>query len=220
MKKRIYVLAAIMAAGSLSACSPKTTEQNPSASQVQEETSAEFEESTVSEEENEILKEESEGQEDTENSLTSSDEKLNEIYQAVKEAYGDDYVHQMAVDSEILESVYGIDGSWYEACIAETPMISVNVETFMGFKAVSGHEKDIAEALNTYKSKQLSDSVQYPMNLPKIQAAKVLEEDGYVFFVMLGSPDMEAEEKGEEDALKSAEEKNQIGIDTVESFFK
>ena len=213
MKKKTNVLAAVLAALSLSACAP--------ASESGEQATADMEESAQQD-----TTEAPETEEDTQDSeeagssqAEASDEKLNEIYAAVKEAYGERYIPSMELDSEMLENIYGISRDWYEACIAEGPMISAHVETFMGFKAVSGHEEDIAAALYDYRDQQLTDGMQYPMNLPKLEASQVLEEDGYVFFVMLGSADTEAEEQGEEAALESAKANNQIGVDVIEGFF-
>ena len=213
MKKKTYVLAAVLAALSLSACAP--------ASESGEQATADMEESAQQD-----TTEAPETEEDTQDSeeagssqAEASDEKLNEIYAAVKEAYGERYIPSMELDSEMLENIYGISRDWYEACIAEGPRISALVETFMGFKAVSGHEEDIAAALYDYRDQQLTDGMQYPMNLPKLEASQVLEEDGYVFFVMLGSADTEAEEQGEEAALESAKANNQIGVDVIEGFF-
>lgn len=212
MKKKTYVLAAVLAALSLSACAP--------ASESGEQATADMEESAQQD-----TTEAPETEEDTQDSeeagssqAEASDEKLNEIYAAVKEAYGERYIPSMELDSEMLENIYGISRDWYEACIAEGPMISAHVETFMGFKAVSGQEEDIAAALYDYRDQQLTDGMQYPMNLPKLEASQVLEEDGYVFFVMLGSADTEAEEQGEEAALESAKANNQIGVDVIEGF--
>lgn len=213
MKKKTYVLAAVLAALSLSACAP--------ASESGEQATADMEESAQQD-----TTEAPETEEDTQDSeeagssqAEASDEKLNEIYAAVREAYGERYIPSMELDSEMLENIYGISRDWYEACIAEGPMISAHVEKFMGFKAVSGHEEDIAAALYDYRDQQLTDGMQYPMNLPKLEASQVLEEDGYVFFVMLGSADTEAEEQGEEAALESAKANNQIGVDVIEGFF-
>ena len=213
MKKKTYVLAVVLAALSLSACAP--------ASESGEQVTADMEESAQQD-----TTEAPETEEDTQDSeeagssqAEASDEKLNEIYAAVKEAYGERYIPSMELDSEMLENIYGISRDWYEACIAEGPMISAHVETFMGFKAVSGQEEDIAAALYDYRDQQLTDGMQYPMNLPKLEASQVLEEDGYVFFVMLGSADTEAEEQGEEAALESAKANNQIGVDVIEGFF-
>lgn len=213
MKKKIYVLAAVLAALSLSACAPASDSGEQAAVDMEESAQEDTTEAPETEEDTQDSEEAGSSQAKT------SDEKLNEIYAAVKEAYGERYIPSMELDSEMLENIYGISRDWYEAFIAEGPMISAHVETFMGFKAVSGQEEDIAAALYDYRDQQLTDGMQYPMNLPKLEASQVLEEDGYVFFVMLGSADTEAEEQGEEAALESAKANNQIGVDVIEGFF-
>ena len=61
---------------------------------------------------------------------------------------------------------------------------------------------------------------QYPMNMTKLEASQVITHGDYVFFVMLGGADMEAEEQGADAALKSAKENNQIAVDVIAGFFK
>ena len=86
MKKKTYVLAAVLAALSLSACAP--------ASESGEQATADMEESAQQD-----TTEAPETEEDTQDSeeagssqAEASDEKLNEIYAAVKEAYGERYI--------------------------------------------------------------------------------------------------------------------------------
>ena len=212
MKKKTYVLAAVLAALSLSACAP--------ASESGEQATADMEESAQQD-----TTEAPETEEDTQDSeeagssqAEASDEKLNEIYAAVKEAYGERYIPSMELDSEMLENIYGISRDWYEACIAEGPMISAHVETFMGFAQVRTGGQCLS-AMTMVGSAADGRRIISTMNLPKLEASQVLEEDGYVFFVMLGSADTEAEEQGEEAALESAKANNQIGVDVIEGFF-
>ena len=75
------------------------------------------------------------------------------------------------------------------------------------------------KALTEYREYLLNDTMQYPMNVSKIQASQVIRHGDYVFFVMLGGPDDDAMEKGDEAALKSAEENNQIAVDIINGFF-
>ena len=213
MRKKTYVLAAVLAVLSLSACAPVSDSGEQTAADMEESAQQDTTEAFETEEDAQDSEEGGNSQ------AEASDEKLNEIHAAVKEAYGERYIPSMELDSEMMENIYGISRDWYEDCIAEGPVISAHVETFMGFKAAEGHEKDIAAALYDYRDQQLTEGMQYPMNLPKLEASQVLEEDGYVFFVMLGSADTEAEEQGEEAALESAKENNQIGVDVIEGFF-
>lgn len=144
---------------------------------------------------------------------------LDEIHAAVKEAYGENYIPSAPFDEQGMKELFGINSDLYDSFIAEGPMISVHVETFVAVKAKEGKGEEVAKHLNDYRESQLNDALQYPMNLPKLEASQVVRHGDYVFFVMLGSPSMEAEEKGEDAALESAKENNQIAIDIINGFF-
>lgn len=150
---------------------------------------------------------------------TETEVDLTEVHQAVKEACGENYIPSMAYDEEMLANTFGLEADLYDSYIAEGPMITVQVEQFVAVKAKEGKGDQVAEKLNAYRDNLLNNSMQYPMNLPKIEASQVVQEGDYVFFVMLGSPTMEAEEQGEEAALESAKEANQAVVDTILSFF-
>ena len=107
----------------------------------------------------------------------------------------------------------------YETYVAEGPMISVHVDTFAAVEAKEGQADAVEQAFADYREAQLTQSAQYPMNLPKIEASQVVRHGNYVFFVMLGTPSAEAEMEGEEAALESAREQNQIAVDVIDSFF-
>lgn len=144
---------------------------------------------------------------------------LDEIHAAVKEAYGENYIPSAPFDEQGMKELFGVNSDLYDSFIAEGPMISVHVETFVAVKAKEGKGEEVAKHLNDYRESQLNDALQYPMNLPKLEASQVVRHGDYVFFVMLGSPSMEAEEKGEDAALESAKENNQIAIDIINGFF-
>lgn len=145
---------------------------------------------------------------------------LDEIHTAVKEAYGDAYIPSMPFDGQMLDQMMGVTEDMYESFIAEGPMISAHVDTFVAVKAKEGKGDEVKAALDSYRENLISNTMQYPMNLPKIQASEVYQNGDYVFFVMLGTPTMESEEQGEEAALKSAQENNKIGMDVIAGFFQ
>ena len=72
--------------------------------------------------------------------------------------------------------------------------------------------------------------MQYPMNVPKIQASQVISHGDYIFFVMLSfmdetdtSNEVTSEEDiaaAEEEALKKAQEDNQTAIDIINRYFE
>ncbi|MEY8393509.1 DUF4358 domain-containing protein [Lachnospiraceae bacterium 45-P1] len=151
--------------------------------------------------------------------VAAADVSLDDILSAVKEAYNDGYMPDSQIDSQILNDVMGISPELCESYVAEMPMVSTFVETFIGVKAKEGKGADVEKALTDYREYLLNDTMQYPMNVSKIQASQVIRHGDYVFFVMLGGPDDDAMEKGDEAALKSAEENNQIAVDVINGFF-
>ncbi len=149
----------------------------------------------------------------------AADVSLDDILSTIKEAYKDNYMPDSPIDSQVLNDVMGISPELCESYVAEMPMISTFVETFIGVKAKEGKGADVEKALTEYREYLLNDTMQYPMNVSKIQASQVIRHGDYVFFVMLGGPDDDAMEKGDEAALKSAEENNQIAVDIINGFF-
>lgn len=191
MRKTYLAVLAGLVALSITACQPKST-QEPSGTQatVQETTEAKVEVD------------------------------LSELQKKVQEAYGENYIPSADYDEQAMNDLFGITKDMYQEYIAQGPMISVHVDTFVAVKAAEGKADAVEEALKAYRDKQINDSVQYPMNLPKVNSSQVVRHGDYVFFVMLGTPSEEAELKGEDEALESAKENNQIAVDVIDSFFK
>lgn len=142
---------------------------------------------------------------------------LADIQTAVKNAYGDDYIPGMPYDDTAMEELFGVKKDWYEEYIAEGPMISAHVDTFIAVKAKEGSAEDVKKALNDYRDKLINDTMQYPSNMVKIQASQVVSYGNYVFFVMLGMIPMEVEDQGEEEMLKAYQEQNQKAVAAIES---
>lgn len=138
---------------------------------------------------------------------------LDEIHTAVKDAYGENYIPSIEFDAETLESVYGITADMYDAVVAEGPMMSVHVDTFIGIHPTKGNEQAVIDALNAYRDTQINDTMQYPMNVMKIQASQVTEIGDYVFFLMLGTVDEMFDDEAAE--LAAYEELNQVAVEAI-----
>ena len=151
---------------------------------------------------------------------TAKEVSLDDLLNDIKNAYGENYIPNSPLDEQMLSDVIGLSPELYDAFVAETPMISTFVETFIGVKAKEGKGDDVEAALNAYRDNLLSDTMQYPMNVAKIQASQVVRYGDYSFFVMLGGPDDAAMEESDEAALESAKENNQIAIDIIDGYFK
>lgn len=141
-------------------------------------------------------------------------EEMESLKQAVVEALGaDNYWPDMPMDAEMVETFYGITPDMYEDYMAESPMISANVDTLIIVKAKEGKADAVEEALNVYREANVNDTMQYPQNLGKIQASQVERIDNYVIFVQLGG--FAIEEEKEEDVIAKCQEANKLAIDTI-----
>lgn len=145
---------------------------------------------------------------------------VSEIHTAVKDAYGDAYYPNMDYDAEALESIYGVKADWYDEFVAQGPMISASVDSFVAVKAKADNVKDVEGALTAYRDYLVNDAMHYPMNQVKVQASEVLTVGNYVFFILLGDIPMEVAEQGDEAILSTAKEQVKIGVDTINGILK
>ena len=141
-------------------------------------------------------------------------EEMEGLKQEEVEALGaDNYWPDMPMDAGMVETFYGITPDMYEDYMAESPMISANVDTLIIVKAKEDKADAVEEALNAYREANVNDTMQYPQNLGKIQASQVERIDNYVIFVQLGG--FAIEEKKEEDVIAKCQEANKLAIDTI-----
>lgn len=149
----------------------------------------------------------------------TNDVSTGDIADAVKELLGEGYLPSMTLDNEALEMVYGIKPEWIDNYYAETPMISFHIDTFIVVKASDGHADDVEKALNDYQEYTLENSLQYPANVPKLNAARIYRLGDYVFYIMLGAiPDEYRDD--EEGAFDFCVENNQKVVDKINELLK
>lgn len=160
------------------------------------------------------------GRSDDNKTAVNQDVSVQELHEAVKAAYGENYIPDQALDDGGLENILGVEPGLCEEYIVEMPMISMNVDTFAAIRAKEGKGQQVKEALEAYREKLVADTMQYPMNQIKIQASKVAAYDDYVFFIMLGFLEPEQEEQEEAAVLKAYEEENDKAIQAIEKLLK
>lgn len=143
-----------------------------------------------------------------------------DIQAAVAQELGENYWPNMDVPEELLEDTFGIGEEMYEEIVAQTPMISANVDTLVIVKAKEGSEQQVEDALNAYKEYNTTEALQYPMNMGKVQAAQIKAFGRYICFVQLGAQVPEADEEGSEDGdaavIKHCEQENAKALDVIE----
>ncbi len=140
------------------------------------------------------------------------------IKEAIVKAYGDNYLPNMQIPAENLQSEFGITPDMYDELVAEMPTIGFHPDRLVIVKAKEGKKDAIKKAFENAKKNFNDAATQYPANLAKVNACKILENGDYICFMLLGQPD----ETGENDdaAAKFAEEQVQIGVKAFENYFK
>ncbi len=138
---------------------------------------------------------------------------LSKVHQEIKDAYGENYLANMDYDSEILEMVFGINPEWVAESVAQGPMMSAHVDTFIAIKATEGNAENVKKALEDYRQMNIDNNMFYPMNLPKLETAEVYQTGDYVFYVLLGGYYEGDDESAAKDFYK---EQNEIAINIIE----
>lgn len=141
---------------------------------------------------------------------------LQHLKDAVVEVLGENYWPNMEMTAEMLEESLGISPDMYDAFFAEMPMISTHVDTLIIIQAKEGQVEAVEDALNTYRENQINNSVQYPMNVGKVQASRIEVTGNYVIFAQLGADVTAVSESGDEAVIEKCLEDNEKAIDAIE----
>lgn len=150
----------------------------------------------------------------TENAVQAwkTDVAAQTVVEAVATELGDAYWPDTEIPAETLNDSYGIASDMYEEFYGQMPMISVNVDTLIVVKAKEEQAADVEAAFTAYKEN--AGEFQYPMNLPKIEAAQIATYGDYVCYVQLGADAVDLED--EEEMLKVCQEANEQALAAIE----
>lgn len=144
-----------------------------------------------------------------------NDVSTQSLVEAAAAELGDDYWANAELAPEYLDDWYGISDDMYEEYYGQTPMISVNVDTLIVVKTEEDHVEDVQNAFGTYKESMSQDSMQYPINLSKIQASEIRTFGNYVCFVQLGA-DAANTSSSDEEAVEKCQEMNERALAVIE----
>lgn len=142
-------------------------------------------------------------------------EEMAGVRTAVIDELGDDYWPEMAMSPEILEMNFGLTSDMYVDFMGEMPMMSTKVDTLLIVKAAEGRADEVEQALQDYRTAKIEDTMQYPMNIGKVQACRVERMDDYVCFLLLGGDISEVEDAGDEALIAHSQEHNQRAVDAI-----
>ena len=142
-------------------------------------------------------------------------DEMEAVKKAVTDLLGEDYFPNMPLDPEMLEQMVGITPDMYEDYLAEVPMISANVDTLIVVKAAGGQTDTVEATLNAYRDAQVSNTMQYPQNVGKVQASKVGRVGDYVIFTLLGGDLGDLLDQGDEVVITHCQEVNDSVIQAI-----
>ena len=214
MKKLTVLLLIMTMSVSMIACGNNANTESSAATEstqetIVEESTQESIEESVEDSVEEVLPEDEMMAEPT------MSEEMTAIRQAVVDAIGENYFPQMQIPAEYMEG-FGLTADMYEEFFGEMPMISTNVDTLIVVKAAESQLEAVEGVMNAYRENLVNDTMQYPMNVGKIQASEVKTIGNYVCFVQLGGDVMTALESGDEAVIKHCQEQNALAIAALE----
>lgn len=140
------------------------------------------------------------------------------IASAIKAAYGENYLPDTVMTSEMIEAKFGLNADCCTEIFAESPMIGAHPDTLVIVKAAEGRLEEIKGKLEAYREQLVNDTMQYPMNLAKIHASRVVVNGDFAAFILLGAINENAD-ASEEEGAQFAEEQEKIGIDAFNAVF-
>lgn len=142
-------------------------------------------------------------------------EEMSAVRQAVVDVLGENYWPDMQIPPEYLEG-YGLTGELYTDFWGEMPMISNNVDTIIVIRASEGQIDAVEAVLESYRDDLVGNTMQYPMNLGKIQASRIEVVGDYACFAQLGADVMDLMEEGDEAVIRHCQEHNEMALEAIE----
>lgn len=143
-----------------------------------------------------------------------------EVYDAVKEAYGEDFIPDGEMDDEDFVEDYGLDLDDIEDKKGAFTRTSLYPDRFVVIKAKSGRGDEVEKALRAVCDGLVENSIWTVTYLPKLSAAQVVRKDDYVAFIMLGAVDGNLTTCAGEEQDLFAKEQVQIGVDAFYDLFE
>ncbi len=142
-------------------------------------------------------------------------EDMSAVRQAVVDALGENYWPNTLIPVDLLED-HGLTNDMYVDFWGEMPMIGTNVDTIIVIRAAEGQIDAVEKVLNSYREEKVSDTMQYPMNVGKIQASRIEVMGDWACFVQLGADVMDLMDVGDEEVIRHCQEQNEMALEAIE----
>lgn len=142
-------------------------------------------------------------------------EEMSAVRQAVVDALGENYWPNTLIPVDLLED-HGLTDDMYVDFWGEMPMIGTNVDMIIVIRAAEGQIDAVEKVLNSYREEKISDTMQYPMNVGKIQASRVEVMGDWACFVQLGADVMDLMDVGDEEVIRHCQEQNEMALEAIQ----
>lgn len=209
MKKLTILFLTAVLSLNMVGCGRSNGENGGTSAESSQETSA-----AESQPESEVQSSQPDQQPETDEGQENISEEMSAIRQAVVDVMGENYWPDTQFPPEYLEG-YGLTSDMYTDFFGESPMISTNVDTLIVIKASEGQTDAVEEVLNSYRETLVDDTMQYPMNLGKIQASRIEVIGDYVCFVQLGADVTDLMDVSDEEVIRHCQEQNELALEAI-----
>ena len=154
------------------------------------------------------------------NNLPASNPEISSVFDAVSNAYGEDFYADSERDETYLMSKLGIDMNDVESFFCNTAKDTQHPDIFVGVKATdSSAANSVETALENYRESLVNGvKADTSVNAHKVNSSEVIRHGNYVFLVMLGRTDNTITDAT--DAMTFAKDQVKIGVDKIAEFFK
>lgn len=142
-------------------------------------------------------------------------DEMRGLRDAVMGVLDTDYLPDTAMDVDVVAERYGITEDMYDDIFAESFSDNTNVDTLLIVKAKDDKVEDVQNALNAYRDAMLEDTMQFPVNVVKIQGSKIETIGNYVILAMLGGDNTAAMDENEDAAVRHSQEHNDKAIEAI-----
>ena len=138
---------------------------------------------------------------------------LSNVFESLKDAFGENFLANMELDAETFNSILGIDSTMYTDFIAYQAPMSSHVDRLYVVKATNVNE--VKAKFDDFRLSLINDTMQYPSNLEKIAGSVVDVKGDYVFFYILGGYPENVEDTENQEVMKEFVTEANTKLETV-----
>lgn len=138
---------------------------------------------------------------------------LTNIFENLKDAFGENFLAGMELDEETFNSVIGLDSTMYTDFIAYQAPMSAHIDRIFVVKA--NDVNAVKTKFDEYRTSLINDTMQYPSNLEKIAGSVVEVRGDYVFFYILGGYPANVEDTEKPEIMKDFVKEANSKVETV-----